>query len=508
MLAYLEAGTMTSSTRPHSMQVTGHQITPTRVSQWECMRVAALCISSECIASYQHTMRWARRMGPRRWAMKSTIPLVLALVLLATACDHEKTAVEHLDELQARFGNVEIRDLGGVAEATDTVLDAFSGTAANVNPYTRSVVEVGRYAAASAACLINDGHLVVRSYHDRRFGHSMGIVAVLGDAGFADGHVQFCVASAFLNRLPVRKRPPRRERPPRRDKQTSQAAQVTFVAGEAAQRAPRLTPCVGARRDDGFTLVWFGSTGAMCKRFGLGPAAKPPLERRDIQEGDVGPDVYDVERRLAEVGEAVDADGQFDDTTSDAVRALQENNDIEPSGVVNADTQVVLYEEVVGDEGLPSDARKVGTLELGDQGERVFQLQQELSELGYAADVTGIYDEQTTDAVASFQAEKELNDTGRVNPATLDAVTSETGSGAVDTETREERPTLSLGTEGPDVRDLQEQLRDLGYDVEVSGIFDAATDAAVRQFQQENDLEVDGDVGPDTYAALDRLRGP
>ena len=61
---------------------------------------------------------------------------------------------------------------------------------------------------------------------------------------------------------------------------------------------------------------------------------------------------------------------------------------------------------------------------------------------------------------------------------------------------------LAAGSEGPEVRDLQERLGRLGFSVEVTGRYDQATIVAVRQFQAQQDLAPDGVVGPSTQAAL------
>lgn len=55
---------------------------------------------------------------------------------------------------------------------------------------------------------------------------------------------------------------------------------------------------------------------------------------------------------------------------------------------------------------------------------------------------------------------------------------------------------------GPDVRECQEILRELGYLTETSGRFDRATEEAVRRFQRDHGLAVDGIVGPDTWLML------
>ena len=63
---------------------------------------------------------------------------------------------------------------------------------------------------------------------------------------------------------------------------------------------------------------------------------------------------------------------------------------------------------------------------------------------------------------------------------------------------------LKLGSSGPDVKAVQQKLKDLGFDPNgVDGNFGPGTDKAVRAFQQENGLGVDGKVGPGTQAALD-----
>lgn len=66
---------------------------------------------------------------------------------------------------------------------------------------------------------------------------------------------------------------------------------------------------------------------------------------------------------------------------------------------------------------------------------------------------------------------------------------------------------LKLGAVGSDVRTLQRILRARGFgtSVSVSGVFDGATDSAVRAFQRAGGLEVDGIVGPRTRPALVRL---
>ena len=57
---------------------------------------------------------------------------------------------------------------------------------------------------------------------------------------------------------------------------------------------------------------------------------------------------------------------------------------------------------------------------------------------------------------------------------------------------------------GGDVRRVQLQLSERGYltDSNIDGIFGPDTEAAVRQFQTDSELDVDGVVGPETYGRL------
>ena len=69
------------------------------------------------------------------------------------------------------------------------------------------------------------------------------------------------------------------------------------------------------------------------------------------------------------------------------------------------------------------------------------------------------------------------------------------------------RTTLCRGSKGDAVRELQTMLLKLGYDLGPCGIdgdFGKATEAAVRSFQSDHRLTVDGVVGPVTYGELEK----
>jgi N-acetylmuramoyl-L-alanine amidase len=56
---------------------------------------------------------------------------------------------------------------------------------------------------------------------------------------------------------------------------------------------------------------------------------------------------------------------------------------------------------------------------------------------------------------------------------------------------------------GPDVIVLQAILAARGYSVNaINGVFDDSTDKAVREFQRDNGLAVDGIAGPMTWGKI------
>ena len=64
-------------------------------------------------------------------------------------------------------------------------------------------------------------------------------------------------------------------------------------------------------------------------------------------------------------------------------------------------------------------------------------------------------------------------------------------------------PVLDLGDKGPTVAKLQELLAAVGYkDLDKAGTFGPKTDAAVRKFQGDRRLDVDGVVGLQTWTAV------
>lgn len=65
-------------------------------------------------------------------------------------------------------------------------------------------------------------------------------------------------------------------------------------------------------------------------------------------------------------------------------------------------------------------------------------------------------------------------------------------------------PVLKKGSKGDAVKRLQEQLQQLGYlSGAIDGIFGPQTEKAVKAFQADNGLDVDGIAGEFTWMELE-----
>ncbi len=121
-------------------------------------------------------------------------------------------------------------------------------------------------------------------------------------------------------------------------------------------------------------------------------------------------------------------------------------------------------------------------LKPGDAGEAVLELNTRLRQLNYStARAQDQYNAATEAAVSAVQAAYGLPQTGIADEATLAIIYGDCY-----------RP-LSFGTEGLDVRVLQEKLAELGYyGGNITGTYLEGTTAAVQVFQGENSMIITG----------------
>lgn len=130
------------------------------------------------------------------------------------------------------------------------------------------------------------------------------------------------------------------------------------------------------------------------------------------------------------------------------------------------------------------------------EGALVAYIQERLDFYGYPTAADGVYGQATETAVRRFQQDWGLEADGVVGPQTW-AILRGT-------------PRLRLTeppTRRPVVRTLQTLLTRWGASVAEDGVYGAETDAAVRRFQQQSGLSVDGVVGPKTWELLQYIPG-
>jgi N-acetylmuramoyl-L-alanine amidase len=142
-------------------------------------------------------------------------------------------------------------------------------------------------------------------------------------------------------------------------------------------------------------------------------------------------------------------------------------------------------------------------LRLHHHGEPVRDLQQRLAAAGQPplGDEAGVFGAATEAALRAFQEARGIRVDGICGPETWSALV-ESGFAFGDRLLYERSPNLR----GDDVAELQRRLNALGFDAgRGDGIFGRETDMAVREFQRNTGLAVDGILGPETLEGLARV---
>lgn len=141
-------------------------------------------------------------------------------------------------------------------------------------------------------------------------------------------------------------------------------------------------------------------------------------------------------------------------------------------------------------------------LRLGATGEAVRDLQQRLHAAGHPVDdELGTFGPSTEAAVRAFQEERGLHVDGVSGVETWAALV-ESGFSLGDRLLYHSTPNLR----GDDVAELQRRLNALGFDAgREDGILGPDTGNALREFQRNAGLAVDGIAGPATVAELQRV---
>jgi peptidoglycan hydrolase-like protein with peptidoglycan-binding domain len=173
--------------------------------------------------------------------------------------------------------------------------------------------------------------------------------------------------------------------------------------------------------------------------------------------------------------------GNFQETTKDAVSAYQRDKGFEGTGILDFDTMTALQNEEI-------------IYSLGKEGEEILRYQMILYYMDYLIQYpNGSFGEETASSVQRYQRDKGLEVNGELDKVTRDSLFAES-------------ITYKIGKRGDAIKVLQEKLISLGYlDGQADGQYGNMTAQGVMRFQQENDLEETGNLDPETIARINQL---
>jgi len=145
-----------------------------------------------------------------------------------------------------------------------------------------------------------------------------------------------------------------------------------------------------------------------------------------------------------------------------------------------------------------NDLNAYPTLSKGSRGNKVRLLQLVLNGFGYNLTPDGIFGNNTYTAVANFQQRNGLVQDGIVGRNSWNALLNINPSSK----------TIRKGARSSNVEYLQRKLLSKLYPINsIDSIWGNETENAVRAFQRENGLVVDGIVGPLTWEKISQLGG-
>ena len=191
--------------------------------------------------------------------------------------------------------------------------------------------------------------------------------------------------------------------------------------------------------------------------------------------------------------------GNFGDKTEDAVKEFQKDKGLPADGVAGSRTLAAVKAAI--DKAGGSSTSSTTGLKVGSTGDKVIALQQDLTALGYYyGDISGHYGSLTQAAVKKFQKAKGISPDGIAGTSTLNAIAKALGGSGSGTSST---TALREGDSGSAVLELQTMLKELGYYYgSLTGSFGSLTKTAVRKFQDDNSLTVDGVAGLKTLNLL------
>ena len=221
----------------------------------------------------------------------------------------------------------------------------------------------------------------------------------------------------------------------------------------------------------------------------------------NLVQGDTGSCVSALQQLLNVYGANVSVDGSFGPATASAVSAFQTQAGIGVDGQVGTQTKSTLYGNAVLPVSLDSSTCPANMVE-GNTGACVQALQGLLDLYGANIAVDGSFGPDTAAAVETFQTQAGIGVDGQVGTQTKGALYGH-GVAVPFSLTASSCPAnLVEGDTGACVTLLQELLNYYGQGLAVDGSFGPLTESAVKAFQGQAGIGVDGQVGSQTKASL------
>jgi peptidoglycan hydrolase-like protein with peptidoglycan-binding domain len=208
----------------------------------------------------------------------------------------------------------------------------------------------------------------------------------------------------------------------------------------------------------------------------------------NLQPGSRGPEVIKLQQRLQRLGYFQGPiTGYFGSQTQQALIRSQQSSRTRPNASVPRSTPQTTPNRTSVGGAYP-------ILSEGSQGPAVTRLQQRLQQLGYFnTNPTGNFGSITRDALIAFQRNSGISANGVADQQTWNRLLNFS-------------PTVLPSTTSlpaVQVRELQEQLRDIGYlKANPTGNFGPMTRDALIQFQRDYQLAADGVADTQTLAAV------
>lgn len=250
--------------------------------------------------------------------------------------------------------------------------------------------------------------------------------------------------------------------------------------------------------------------------------------------GDSSDDVRIIKRQLNRISDNYPAIPKitkvnefFDIETDTSVRVFQDIFNLESDGVIGKSTWYkikLIYNSVKKLSELVSEGLNYEEVskkfprqfEIGDSGPEVRMVQYFLSIISYVdenvptLEENGNFDNNMRQTVLAFQKEYGLEQNGIIDRRTWNKIrdvydniikTLPDDSNLLSDELYPGR-VLSYNITGDDVSSLQKLLSKINKSIKVTGTYDKATENAVKQIQEDNNLTVTGVVGPLTWDTI------